>query len=207
MGKKLYVSNEGGRQARPGETTMESYGTNVPADGYNGTSTTGTVSVIDTADPSAAVKSIAVGLHPTAMYSPEKGVLFVANTNNDTVSVIDTKKDKVVQTIETKPWPSSDIGYHPNSITMTEDGHLLVSLGRANAIAVYQYAGDPQEPVSYIGLLPTDYYPADVAAVGDQIFVTNTARHRRARPDALVQQGPRHHGRGRVTARTAPPPR
>ena len=173
VGKKLYVSNEGGRAARPGEITIPSYGTNVPADPYKGTSTTGTVSVIDTTDPAAAVKSIAVGLHPTALYSPEKGVLFVANTNDDTVSVIDTKKDKVVQTIETKPWPSSNIGYHPNSITMTEDGHLLVSLGRANAIAVYQYAGDPLEPVSYIGLIPTDYYPSDVAAVGDNIFVSN----------------------------------
>ncbi len=28
--------------------------------------------------------------------------------------------------------------------------------------------------MSYIGLLPTDYYPADVATVGDQIVVTNT---------------------------------
>ena len=174
VGKKLYVSDEGGRQARPGETTMDSYGSAVPADGYYGTSTTGAVSVIDTTDPAAAVGTIAVGLHPTAMYSPAKGVLFVANTNSDTVSVIDTKKDKVVQTIETKPWASSDTGYHPTSIALTADNHLLVSLGRANAIAVYQYEGDPQEPVSYIGLIPTDYYPADVATVGSQVVVTNT---------------------------------
>ena len=104
------MSNEGGRQAQPGDTTMDSYGTAVPADGYLGTSTTGTVSVIDTANPSAAVGSIAVGLHPTAMYL-KGNALFVANTNSDTVSVIDTTKDKVVQTIETKPWPSSKVGY------------------------------------------------------------------------------------------------
>ena len=30
---------------------------------------------------------------------------------SDTVSVIDTGKDEVVQTIETKPWPSSNVGY------------------------------------------------------------------------------------------------
>ena len=68
VGGKLYVSNEGGRQAQLGDTTMGSYGTQVPANGYLGTSTTGTVSVIDPANPSAAVGSIAVGLHPTAMY-------------------------------------------------------------------------------------------------------------------------------------------
>jgi YVTN family beta-propeller protein len=173
VGGKLYVSNEGGRQAQAGDTTMDSYGTQVPADGYLGTSTTGTVSVIDPAKPSAAVGSIAVGLHPTAMYVSNKA-LFVANTNSDTVSVIDTTTDQVVQTIETKPWPSSTVGYEPDSIAMTEDGHLLVSLGRANAIAVYRYDGAPKNPVSYIGLLPTDYYPATVATVGKQIVVTNT---------------------------------
>ncbi len=186
-GHKLYVSDEGGRQAHPGDSTMGSYGTQVPANGYYGTSTTGAVSVIDTASPSPAVGSIAVGLHPTAMFlqpnaqpagqKPKKapqGALFVANTNDDTVSVINTKNDKVVQTIDTKPWPSSDVGYAPTSIAMTPDQHLLVTLGRANAVAVYQYNGKPQEPVSYIGLLPTDYYPKTVATVGNQIVVTNT---------------------------------
>src|SRR3954454_15676794 len=143
VGDKLYVSNEGGRQAHAGDTTMDSYGTPVPADGDHGASTTGTVSVIDTANPSAAVGSVPVGLHPTAMYAKDSA-LFVANTNSDTVSVIDTTKDQVVQTIETRPWPSSDVGYAPTSIAMTDDGHLLVSLGRANALAVYHYRGDPQ---------------------------------------------------------------
>src|SRR5262245_952895 len=57
---------------------------------------------------------------------------------------------------------------------MTTDGHLLVTLGRANAVAVYRYHGNPQLPVNDIGLLPTDYFPATVATVGDQIVVTNT---------------------------------
>jgi YVTN family beta-propeller protein len=190
VGNKLYVSNEGGRQARPGETTMDSYGSKVPSNGYYGTSTTGSVSVIDTANPSAAVGSIPVGLHPTAMYlqsdapkpgkksnkskKPAGSALFVANTNSDTVSVIDPSKDKVVQTIDTKPWASSDTGYAPTSIAMADNGHLLVTLGRANAVAVYKYQGKPQEPVSYIGLLPTDYYPKTIATVGRQILVTNT---------------------------------
>src|ERR1700756_1874890 len=173
VGNKLYVSNEGGRRAQPGDTTLGSYGTQVPANGYLGTSTTGTVSVIDTANPSTAVGSIAVGLHPTAMYVKDNA-LFVANTNSDTVSVIDTAKDQVGQTIDTRPWPESAVGYQPDGIAMTQDGHLLVTLGRANAVAVYQYDGAPKEPVSYIGLLPTDYYPANVATVGDQIVVTNT---------------------------------
>ena len=46
-----------------------------------------------------------------------------------------------MQTIETRPWPSSKVGYEPTSIAMTDDGHLLVTLGRANAVAVYRYSG------------------------------------------------------------------
>jgi YVTN family beta-propeller protein len=129
--------------------------------------------VIDTTNPSAAVGTIDVGLHPTALFV-KGNALFVANTNSDTVSVIDTTTDQVVQTIETRPWPESAVGYQPNSIAMTSDGHLLVTLGRANAVAVYQYHGDPQQPVNYIGLVPTDYYPKTIATVGDQIVVTNT---------------------------------
>src|SRR6478752_2600976 len=102
VGGRLYVSNEGGRPALPGESTMGSYGTDVPADGYKGTSTTGTLSVIDTTQPAAPVGSIDVGLHPTALHVAGKA-LFVANTNADTVSVVDTSTGKVVQTVNTQP--------------------------------------------------------------------------------------------------------
>ncbi|MFF9283002.1 alkaline phosphatase family protein [Streptomyces griseosporeus] len=172
VGGKLYVSNEGGRPARPGETTLNSYGTQVPADPGTGATTTGTVSVIDLAHPDAAPSSIDVGLHPTALYA-RSGALFVTDTASDEISVIDTARDKVVQTIAAQPWPEASVGYEPDAVTLTDDGRLLVTLGRADAVAVYRYTG-PQEPVSYVGLLPTDYFPAEIATVGDQVYVSNT---------------------------------
>ncbi|MEV7684907.1 alkaline phosphatase family protein [Streptomyces bungoensis] len=172
VGGKLYVSNEGGRPARPGDTTINSYGTQVPADPVTAATTTGTVSVIDLADPAAAVRSIDVGLHPTALYA-KKGALFVTNTATNDVSVVDTATDKVVQTIATQPWPEASVGYEPDAVTLTDDGRLLVTLGRANAVAVYRYT-TPQEPVSYVGLLPTDYFPAEITTVGDQVVVSDT---------------------------------
>ncbi|GAB3883828.1 alkaline phosphatase family protein [Terrabacter terrigena] len=189
VGDKLYVSNEGGRSAEPGETTINSYGTEVPADGRLGTSTTGTLSVIDTSKPAAQVRSISVGLHPTAMHAAGKA-LFVTNTFDDSVSVLDTDSDKVVQTISTQPWKGSDVGYQPNGVTLTPDGHLLVTLGRANAVAVYRYHGDPQEPVSFVGLLPTDYYPTELASVGGQVVVTNTRGIDARGPLLTFKQGP-----------------
>ncbi|MFC9629999.1 bifunctional YncE family protein/alkaline phosphatase family protein [Streptomyces mirabilis] len=172
VGNKLYVSNEGGRPAKSGDTTINSYGTQVPANPQTGATTTGTVSVIDLGDPTAAVGSIDVGLHPTALYA-KNGAVFVTNTADNNVSVIDTRKNKVVQTIATQPWPEASVGYEPNAVTLTDDGRLLVTLGRANAVAVYRYKS-PQEPASYVGLLPTDYFPAEITAVGKKVIVSNT---------------------------------
>ena len=53
--------------------------------------------------------------------------------------------------------------------------HLLVSLGNANAIAVYKVnTKDPRDPASSIGLLPTGYFPENVVAVNGQMVVTST---------------------------------
>ncbi|MEU7916474.1 alkaline phosphatase family protein [Microbispora bryophytorum] len=187
VGTKLYVSNEGGRPARPGETTINSYGTQVPADPNTGATTTGTVSVIDLANPSGAPASIDVGLHPTSLYV-KNGALFVTNTATNDVSVIDTAADTVVQTIATQPWPQASVGYEPDAVTLTDDGHLLVTLGRANAVAVYRYTS-PQEPVSYVGLLPTDYFPAEITTVGDQVLVSNTRGIDARRPTTAAGHG------------------
>jgi YVTN family beta-propeller protein len=188
VGGRLYVSNEGGRRAEPGEETLNSYGTQVPADHFTGATTTGTVSVIDTADPTATVKSIDVGLHPTALHAAD-GALFVTDTGSDDVSVIDTSSNKVVQTIATQPWPKATVGYAPDGVTLTDDGHLLVTLGRANALAVYRYT-TPQEPVSYVGLLPTDYYPENVTTVGNQVLVTNLRGIGERGPGRTIDKGP-----------------
>ncbi|MFI9808648.1 bifunctional YncE family protein/alkaline phosphatase family protein [Streptomyces sp. NPDC052301] len=187
VGSKLYVSNEGGRPAQSGDTTMNSYGTDVPADPKTGATTTGTVSVIDLANPSAAPSSIAVGLHPTALYAKGKA-LFVTNTASNNVSVIDTGRDKVVQTISAQPWPEASVGYEPNAVTLTDDGHLLVTLGRADAVAVYRFRS-PLEPVSYVGLLPTDYFPAEITTVGDQVLVSNTRGIDARRPTTAAGHG------------------
>jgi YVTN family beta-propeller protein len=187
VGTKLYVSNEGGRPAMPGDTTINSYNTQVPADPVTAATTTGTVSVIDLANPAAAVTSIDVGLHPTALYAND-GALFVTNTATNDVSVIDTASNTVVQTIATQPWPEAAVGYEPDAVTLTEDGHLLVTLGRANAVAVYRYT-TPQEPVSYVGLLPTDYFPAEIATVGNDVLVSNTRGIDARRPTGSAGHG------------------
>jgi YVTN family beta-propeller protein len=188
VGGKLYVSNEAGRPATADDPTLNSYGTQVVADQTTGATLTGTVSVVDVNASTPTVHSIDVGLHPTALLV-HGDALFVANTGSDTVSVIDTTKDEVVQTIATQPWQGSKVGYAPDALALTPDGHLLVALGRANALAVYSYS-KPQEPVSYLGLLPTDYYPEEIALVGGKVVVTNLRGIGARGPQRTLTKGP-----------------
>ena len=173
VGGKLYVSDEGGRQAQAGDTTMDSYGTQVPANGYLGTSTTGTVSVIDTANPSAAVGSIAVGLHPTAMYVKRQRAV---RRQHEQRHRLGHRHDQGPGRADDRDQAVAVVGRRVRARRHRPDrgrppaGHARPRERRRRL----PYHGDPQQPVSYIGLLPTDYYPATVATVGDQIVVTNT---------------------------------
>jgi YVTN family beta-propeller protein len=169
-----FVSDEGGRPAQGGDFTDQSDGTAIVADPVTAAATTGTVSVVDTT-AGQLVDTIPVGLEPTAEYLAGDGTLIVANSNSDSISLIDPAVDQVTQTVSTNPVPGASVGSYPNSITMSDSSHLLVSIGRDNAIAVYHYQGT-RVPLSFEGLLPTDMYPVNVQADGplDKIVVATS---------------------------------
>jgi YVTN family beta-propeller protein len=191
-GDSAFVSNEGGRAATPGQFTNLSDGTPIVSDRSAGAATTGTVSVVDLRNDTVT-NSIAVGLQPTALYL-NGSALFVANSNDDSMSVINTTTQQVAQTIHTNPVPGAKVGSYANAITMPDDGHVLVSIGRDNAIAVYRYSG-LSAPLRFQGLLPTDWYPVQVQpdpALGkSEIVVTNDKGigDRGSTPE-MINQGP-----------------
>jgi YVTN family beta-propeller protein len=173
VGNNAFVSNEGGRPAKAGEYTNESDGTAIVASKVTGAATTGTVSEVNLVT-GKETKEISVGLEPTAEYLGRDGTLFVANSNDDSISLVNTRTGVVEQTVNVNPLPGSTVGSYPNAITMPNPSTLLVSIGRDNALAVYGYSG-PTTPLQYQGLLPTDFYP--VAAQYDpaigKVVVTN----------------------------------
>jgi YVTN family beta-propeller protein len=162
VGRRAFVTDEGGRPAHAGDFTDQSDGTPIVADPSTAAATTGTVSVVDTA-LRRVVDTIPVGLEPTAEYLTGDGTLIVANSNDDSISLIDPAADQVTQTVSTNPVPGASVGSYPNAITMSDPAHILVSIGRDNAIAVYRYQG-ARIPLSFEGLLPTDLYPLNVQA-------------------------------------------
>jgi len=171
-GGKAYVTDEGGRRAVPGDFTNDSGGAAIVANRGSGGATTGTVSVVDLA-ARTTTRTIAVGLHPTALYVHNQD-LFVANTNSDTISVIDTTRDQVVKTITVQPFPHAPFGSSPNALAMLPGQRLVVSLGRNNALAVYDWQGASM-PVRFAGLVPTGWYPGGLATDrrGNRLVVAN----------------------------------
>jgi len=173
-GNRAYVSNEGGRTAATGDFTNLSDNTPIVSDRSTGGAITGTVSVVDLGSQ-AVTDSIPVGLQPTALHLAGNS-LFVANSNGDSISIIDTKTNQVAQTDHINPVPGARVGSYPNAITFAGTNKLLVSIGRDNAIAEYAFHS-PTEPLQFKGLIPTDWYPvgvqADPALGAGGVVVTN----------------------------------
>ncbi|GAC1348357.1 MAG: alkaline phosphatase family protein [Acetobacteraceae bacterium] len=165
VGQTAYVTNEGGRPAVPADFTVGSGGTRIVANTQTGAATTGTVSVIDLVNQ-VKTADIQVGLHPTAIIASNNQV-FVANTNSDSISVIDPATAQVVQTIAVHPYPGSPFGSSPNALAADGAGRLYVSLGTNNAIATYTL-GAGTAPATLEGLIPTGFFPGAVAVAGAQ---------------------------------------
>jgi YVTN family beta-propeller protein len=119
---------------------------------------------------SGATTVIPVGRHPTGLAWDEHGArLYVANGNSDTVSVIDTRRNAVVQSIAVAPFRERKIGLAPTAVALSPDAKtLFVALGGANAVAMY---GLPAGTLR--GLIPTSWYPTslDVSADGRTLAV------------------------------------
>jgi YVTN family beta-propeller protein len=164
-GKTAYVSNEAGRIATGSDFQLYSDGLPVVADNPTGATATGTVSVVDLST-FKVTKTISTGLHPTGMAFWSK-YLLVANTYDDTISVIDTVVNQVVRTINlglpigVPGQKNAAYGAGPNSIAVDANHDIAyVALYNANAIAVVDLNSVSKNPI--LGLIPTAYAPSSV---------------------------------------------
>ena len=173
-GTTAYVSNEAGRIATVEDSQQYSNGTPVVADFNTGSTSTGTVSVVNLAS-FKVTGSISTGLHPTGMAFWGK-YLLVANAYSDSLSVIDTTSNEVVNTIDLRPpvgVPGGNQvqGVGPNSIAVDARTNIAyVALYNANAIAVIDLNASAVN-----GLVPVGYAPSSIVldAVDNALLVAN----------------------------------
>jgi YVTN family beta-propeller protein len=119
---------------------------------------------------SHALSRIAVDRHPTAMLlNSDHTRLYVANSNNDSVSVIDTRIDKEIERISVRLSEQVPSGNSPEGLALNGD-QLYVANAHSNSVAVVEL----KESHSKVrGFIPTGQYPSAIAVAGRTIFIGN----------------------------------
>ena len=173
-GQKVYVSNWGGRRPdAQAATGPAGHGTLVRVDPVRFIANEGSVSVIDLKQ-GRVTSEILVGLHSSGIALSSNGrYVLVANAGSDTVSVIDTRTDGVVETISLKWHPNDFFGASPNALAMDASGKtLFVCNGTQNAVAVVSF--NPGKSKT-LGLIPTGWFPGALSydAKRQSIYVAN----------------------------------
>ena len=128
--------------------------------------------VLDTKTQKIDAK-ITVGSHPNDMVVNKKGtLLYVANANDNSVSVLDLTKNKVIETLNTALYPDAPTGSTTNAVSLSEDEKTLyIANADNNCLAVFNTTqkGNSQSK----GFIPVGWYPTAVKTIGEKIYVCN----------------------------------
>jgi len=180
LGQKVFVSNWGGRRPEASDLTGPAgRGTVVRVDPIRNIASEGSVSVINL-ESGRLTSEIITGLHASALASSPDGRWVVcANAASDTLSVLDARKEALVETIWTKPNPSDLFGASPNAIAFDKSGKsLFVANGTQNAIGMVNF--HPKNRGSKLtGLIPVGWFPGAIVydANHQQLCVANIKGH------------------------------
>jgi len=138
----------------------------------------GSVAVVQAAK---LMSRVPVGRHPTAMLlNPARTRLFVANSNDDSVSVIDTQTDKEIERINVRLSEGVPLGNSPEGLALRGD-RLFVANAHSNSVAVVELAkrsrgessDEKAERSKVRGFIPTGQYPSALALAGPTLFIGN----------------------------------
>lgn len=116
---------------------------------------------------------IAVGDNPNDMCVTKNGrYLFVANANDNSVSVIDAVNKKVIETLNCALYPNAPAGSTTNAVALSDDQKTLyIANADNNCLAVFDVSNPGFS--SSKGFIPTGWYPTCIKVIGKKIFVSN----------------------------------
>jgi YVTN family beta-propeller protein len=144
------------------------------------------VAVVPLSGKSIVRGYIGVDRHPTALTPNAEGTrLFVANSNADSVSVIDSTTDQEIERIDVRLAEDALPGASPEGIALSDDEKILyVANAHSNAVAVVALSeksrgGKKAEKMAdtakskVLGFIPTGQYPSAVAFADGKLFIGN----------------------------------
>jgi YVTN family beta-propeller protein len=116
---------------------------------------------------------ITVGDNPNEiLLTPDGKYLYVCNANDNSVSVIDIKNKKVIETLDAALFPDSPSGSTTNSLAYDpKDKRLYIANADNNCIAVFDVAKPGSSTA--MGYIPTGWYPTCVRLIGKKLWVSN----------------------------------
>jgi len=147
---------------RPYDVVVARHGTHLYVSDWGGRM----VRVLDP-DDLHTVARIAVGEHPDQIaVHPSDDRIFVACASSNCVSVIDTRRGIVTETIGTALFPQAPEGSTPDALAVAPNGKtLFVANADNNDVAVVDIATPNRSQVK--GFIPTGWYPTAVAVTPD----------------------------------------
>ena len=116
---------------------------------------------------------VPVGDNPNELLLTRSGkYLFVANANDNSVSVIDIKQRKVLEVLNAALYPDAPAGSTSNGLALsTDEKTLYIANADNNCLAVFDVS-QPGRSKSK-GFIPVGWYPTNVKVIGKKLFVSN----------------------------------
>ncbi|RFM29854.1 bifunctional YncE family protein/alkaline phosphatase family protein [Deminuibacter soli] len=130
------------------------------------------VLVFDT-DKRQLTAEIAVGDNPNDLCLTRKGqYLYVANANDNSVSVITVRDRKVIETLNAALYPAAPNGSTSNALALSADEKTLyIANADNNCLAVFNVSDHGHSQSK--GFIPTGWYPTAIKVVDKKLFVAN----------------------------------
>ena len=127
---------------------------------------------VNTSDYAVGAR-VVVGDNPNEICMTKKGdYLFVANANDNAVSVIQTSTMKVVETLNAALFADAVPGATSNGVSLSADEkRLYIANADNNSLAVFDVSIPGKS--SSLGFIPVGWYPTNVKVLGKKIFVSN----------------------------------
>jgi len=119
------------------------------------------------------LEEINVGSNPNDMCLSHDGLnLYVANANDNTVSIVDTKAKKEREVLNTALYADAPTGSTTNAVALSNDEKTLyIANADNNYLAVFNVETPGKS--SSKGFVPVGWYPTCIKVIGKKIFVAN----------------------------------
>ncbi|MEN9685306.1 MAG: hypothetical protein RLZZ28_1092 [Bacteroidota bacterium] len=117
--------------------------------------------------------TIPVGDNPNELLLTKKGkFLYVANSNDNTVSVINIAERRIMETLNAALYPDAPNGSTTNGLALSGDEKTLyIANADNNCVTVFDVSNPGLSKSK--GFIPAGWYPTNLKVVGKKLFITN----------------------------------